>query len=237
MDINNTHFLRCLEALKDSLFFNKMDADTLKEVLPYMTRCIWTKGTFRNGNEVASHLHFIISGRLKMYQVSPSSGRERTIMILTKGDVFDIMCLMDSEAHDIYYEAMDELEILFLSKGYMHKWILKNPSMNSSIYAYLGKRFRELEEVASNVALNNTLVRLSNLLLRNVNDKSKELEVINNLPNNEIASLIGTTRAVVNRHIQELKNYGAISVSRKYIHIDNPEVLRSISRETFVGYL
>lgn len=235
MESKNTHFLRCLEALKDSSFFNNMDTDALKKLLPYMTRNIWAEGTFKSGNEIASHLHFIISGRLKMYQISPRSGREQTIMILTKGDVFDIMCLMDSEAHDIYYEAMDELEILFLSTGYVHKWVLENPSMNPSIYAYLGKRLRQLEDVASNVSLNNTLVRLSNLLLRNVNDKSNELEVINNLPNNEIASLIGTTRAVVNRNIQELKNYGAISVSRKYIRIDNPEVLRSISRETFVG--
>lgn len=235
MDSNNVHFLRCLEALKGSRFFNNMDTGALKDLLPHMTRNIWPEGTFKSGAELSSHLHFIVSGRLKMYQIGPRSGREQTIMILTKGDVFDIMCLMDSEEHDIYYEAVDELEILFLSTDYVHKWVLENPSVNPSIYAYLGKRLRQLEDVASNISLNNTLVRLSNLLLRNVNDQSNELELINNLPNNEIASLIGTTRAVVNRHIQELKNYGAISVSRKYIHIEDPEVLRSISRETFVG--
>lgn len=230
MDFNNTHFVRCLEALKGSVFFKNMDTETLKGLLPFMTRNIWAEGTFKTGNEISSHLHFIISGRVKMYQISPRSGREQTIMILTKGDVFDIMCLMDSEPHDIYYEAMDELEILILSTSYMHRWVLDTPSINPSIYSYLGKRLRQLEDVAYNSTLNNTMVRLSNLLLRNVNDQSHQLEVINNLPNNEIASLIGTTRAVVNRHIQELKNFGAISVSRKYIHIENPDVLRSISR-------
>jgi CRP/FNR family transcriptional regulator len=57
------------------------------------------------------------------------------------------------------------------------------------------------------------------------------LETINNLPNNEIANLIGTTRAVVNRNIQELKKAGAISVKRKQIIVENVEILKAISQK------
>ncbi|MGV8993908.1 MAG: Crp/Fnr family transcriptional regulator [Flavobacterium sp.] len=234
MDLNNTHFSLSLEALKDSSFFKDIDTQALGNLLSTMTRSSWSKGTFKNGNEISTHLYFITSGRLKMYQINPRSGREHTIMILTKGDVFDIMCMMDSDAHDIYYEAIDEMEIVFVPISDMQLWVAQNPAMNRSIFAYLGKRVRQLEEVASSICLNNTLVRLSNLLLNNINDKSNELEIIDNLPNNEIASLIGTTRAVVNRHLQELKNYGAISLNRKHIYVEKIAVLQSISKEAYI---
>ena len=231
----NPHFPRCLEVLKESNFFKDIDSNALENLLSAMTKSKWVKGTFINGNEISSHLYFISSGRLKMYQINPRSGREHTIMILTKGDVFDIMCMMDSDAHNIYYEAIDDMEILFVPISDMHNWITQNPLMNRSIFAYLGKIVRELEEFASSICLNNTLVRLSNLLLKNINYKSNELETIDNLPNNEIASLIGTTRAVVSRHLQELKNSGAISLNRKHIYVEKITVLQSIAREAYIA--
>ena len=158
MDLNNNHFARCLEDLKYSSLFKDIDIHSLENLLSRMTRSSWSKGTFKNGNEISAHLYFITFGRLKMYQINPRSGREHTIMILTKGDVFDLMCMMDSDTHNIYYEAIDEMEILFLPTQDMQHWVAENPVMNRSIFAYLGKRVRQLEEVASSICLNNTLV-------------------------------------------------------------------------------
>src|SRR5680860_406866 len=117
MDIRNTHFLRCLEALKDAPFFKAMDTDKLKTLLPLMTKSTWAEDTFKSGSEIGMHIHFIVSGRLKVYQINPNSGREHTVAILTKGDIFDIMSLMDTDAHDMYYEAIDALEV---SVSYTH---------------------------------------------------------------------------------------------------------------------
>ena len=93
---------------------------------------------------------------------------------------------------------------------------------------------RQLEEAATDISLHSTLIRLSHLLLNNINGHSHQLQLINNLPNNEIASLIGTTRAVVNRHIQELKKCGAISVKRSQIDIENVELLLAIAEEKYI---
>jgi CRP/FNR family transcriptional regulator len=57
------------------------------------------------------------------------------------------------------------------------------------------------------------------------------LELINDLPNDEIASMIGTTRAVVNRHIQELKKAGAITTKRSHIDIKDLQALIAIAEE------
>ena len=120
---------------------------------------------------------------------------------------------------------MDDLEILNLSNNVMHEIILKYPVLNLAIFKYLGKRMRMLETAVTDVCFHNTLTRLSNLLFNHINDESKQLEVINNLPNDEIANLIGTTRTVVNRHIQELKKAGVISVKRKQIDVKNLKLI------------
>ena len=235
MNSSHPHFNLYLKSLKDSPFFNGVDPQAVEKLYLTMKSSIWLKGTFGSGNDGSTFLHFITSGRLRMFQINPRSGREHTIMILTKGDVFDMLSFMDSEVHEIYYEAIDEIEILFLPIIEMHKWLGSNSEANRAILSYTAKRLRQVEQIASSICLNNTLVRLSNLLLQNMNYDSQQLEMINNLSNFQIASLIGTTRAVVNRHLQELKSYGAISLNRKHISVEKINILESISRETYLN--
>ncbi|WP_431160768.1 Crp/Fnr family transcriptional regulator [Flagellimonas beolgyonensis] len=233
MDPGNKHFIRYLEALKGSRFFTHVQVDDLKPLLAGATVEQWKPRTFHNSREVTSSFHFIVSGRLKVFQMHPITGREHTIFLLSGGDVFDVLYLMDGESHDIYWESIDGIELLSFPLEGLRRWLLATPMAQMAAFNYLAHRMRLLEETATDIALHGTLVRLSNLLLKNINGQSHKLELINNLPNEEIAGLIGTTRAVVNRHIQELKRCGAISVKRKQIDIKNLEVLMAVAEEKY----
>ncbi|WP_158976543.1 Crp/Fnr family transcriptional regulator [Cellulophaga sp. L1A9] len=234
MSPENTHFVRYLESLKASSFFLDVQCNSLKTLLAHMVPEKWSLNTLKNSSDFKNSFHFIVSGRLKGYKVNPNSGREHTIFILKKGDVFDVLQLMDEESHDINWEAMDELEILKIDVETIRTWIVSLPNMVNTLMHYMAKRMRRLEEVATDISLHSTLVRLSGLLLMYMNDESQKLETINNLPNDEIARLIGTTRPVVNRHIQQLKKCGAISVRRKHIDIQNRLLLVSIAEEKYI---
>ena len=199
-----------------------------------MTAEHWKAKSFKSSIEVSSTFHFIVFGRLKVFKSNPDSGREHTVFVLSEGDVFDLLSLLDTKPHDVYWEALDKLEVLKVSMEQMRNWINKNPVIHKDILYYLGNRMRQLMDVATDVTLHNTLVRLSSLLLKNINGETRQLELINNLPNEEIAGLIGTTRAVVSRHIQELKRCGAISVSRKQINVKNLQLLLSIAEEKYI---
>ncbi len=233
MDAKNPLFLRCLEALKDSIFFGKLPTDELRTLLTAMAIEKWNAKTFKSGQEVTSKFHFIVSGRIKIYQINPNTGREYTIVILTKGNVFDVLFLMDDEVHNVYWEALEDIELLVMRTKEMRENVAKNPNLELAVINYLTVRMRVLEEVATDISLHSTLTRLANLLLKNINGHSHQLQLINDLPNEEIASLIGTTRAVVNRHIQELKSCGAISVKRKHIDVENLQLLISIAEEKY----
>tara|TARA_R110000868_G_scaffold393968_1_gene665141 strand:- start:1946 stop:2653 length:708 start_codon:yes stop_codon:yes gene_type:complete len=232
---DNIHFPRYKQALLDSAFYSNSNPKTLQVLLESMIPELWVAKSFKSSAEVSSTFHFIISGRLKVFKSNPDTGREHTVFVLSAGDVFDVLSLLDTKPHDVYWEALDPLEVLKIPIEQMRHWINKNPNGHKAIMYYLGERMQQLMNVATDVTLHSTLVRLANLLLKNINGETRKLELINNLPNEEIAGLIGTTRAVVSRHIQELKRSGAISVSRKQINVKNLELLLAVAEEKYIA--
>ena len=205
------------------------------QLLNQMSTELWKVRNFKSSIEVGSTFYFIVSGKLKVFKSNPETGREHTLFVLSNGDVFDVLSLLDSKPHDVYWEALDKMEVLKIPMDQMRLWINKYPVMHKSILYYLGGRMQQLMDVATDVTLHSTLVRLASLLLKNINAETNKLQLINNLPNDEIASLIGTTRSVVSRHIQELKRCGAISVSRKKINVKNLEILLSIAEDKYLS--
>ena len=230
---DNVHFPRYKQALLDSTFFNNSNTQSIQILLESMVPELWVAKSFKSSADVSSTFHFIISGRLKVFKSNPDTGREHTVFVLSAGDVFDVLSLLDTKPHDVYWEALDSLEVLKIPIEQMRHWINQNPLVHKAIMYYLGERMQQLMDVATDVTLHSTLVRLANLLLKNINGETRKLELINNLPNEEIAGLIGTTRAVVSRHIQELKRCGAISVSRKQINVKSLELLLAVAEEKY----
>ena len=234
MNSRTKDFNKYENRIRKSSFFSNSSLEAIHRLLFFMTSENWKIKSFKDSTEVSSTFHFIVSGRLKVYKSHPETGREHTVFILSAGDVFDVLSLLDTKPHEVYWEALDDLEVLKIPMSQMRQWIKDFPEIHQSIIYYLGNRMQQLMDVATDVTLHRTLVRLSSLLLKNINGETRKLELINNLPNEEIAGLIGTTRAVVSRHIQELKRCGAISVSRRQINVKNLELLLSIAEEKYV---
>lgn len=160
-----------------------------------------------------------------MYKIDPFTGREFTLFLLTKNDFFDILCLLDGYEHHVYHQPLDNAIILSVSMSKMREWLKEHPEMNQALLPYLMKRLRIVEEYASNITLIDISTRLALLILKNINQKSQKLELINDLSHEEIANLIGSTRAVVNRHLQEFKEVGILNIGRKKMEIQNLQLL------------
>src|SRR5680860_55058 len=233
MSPKNQHFTRLLDALKDSEIFGHMTTEEQRALLARMHRVVWKADTIKKGKEMVTNFHFVISGRLKVYQINQRSGREFTLSMLSKGRVFDVFYLLDNEVHDVHWQTIDEVEILSIPMDHMRDLIGEYPKMHSEFLRYMSNVMHYMEKSAADVSLHNTLVRLSNLLLRNINGQTQELQLVNDLPNDELAGLVGTTRAVVNRHLQELKRTGAIDVNRRHIDIKNIQKLIAIAEEKY----
>lgn len=213
-------------ALGKCQLLNNLDPESYQELLSFFHEEEWPKSTCVVNQEKWFYNFFIIlSGRVKMYQVDPQSGKEITLFLLSKSDSFDLYCLLDGCEHDVYYECLDNVKVLAAPMIDIREWLNKNPQHYPNLLNYAGKQMRMLENYVSDIAFIDIPTRLINLLLRNVQKDSDNLELINDLPNKEIANLIGTTRAVVNRHLQKLKNHGAIEISRNHVKIKDIQLL------------
>lgn len=160
-----------------------------------------------------------------MYNVDRFSEKEHTLFLLKKADAFDLFCLIDGTKHQVYYECLDDIKVLAIPMDKLRDWLNKNPKQYQYFLSYAGCMMRALESNVSQLIFANITTRLLKLLLENVNEESKKLEHINDLPNKEIANLIGSTRAVVNRHLQQLKQNGSIDLARNQLEIKDISLL------------
>lgn len=159
-----------------------------------------------------------------MYQLQESTGKEITLFLLTKGDVFDLFCFLDGFEHKIYYECLDRVKVLAIPMESLKTWLDAHPEHYKHILPYVGKQMRLLENFVSDITFTDISTRLIKLLLKNTSGNSN-LELINDLSNKEIACLIGSTGAVINRHLQKLKRNGSINTSRSRLEVKDLNAL------------
>ncbi|MDX1543740.1 MAG: Crp/Fnr family transcriptional regulator [Christiangramia sp.] len=226
MASGNKLFDKYISILMGCELFSGMSNDHWRELLVNFHEEKWPKETcLVNHQKFLFHFYIIVSGRIKMYNVDEFSEKEHTLFLLKESDVFDLFCLMDGTKHHVYYECLDNIKVLAIPMDKLRIWLKNNPVHYQNFLSYAGKMMRMLESNVSQLIFTDISTRLLRLLVNNVNHNSKQLEHINDLPNKEIANLIGSTRAVVNRHLQRLKKNGSIKIARKQVEIKDISIL------------
>jgi len=168
----------------------------------------------------------VFKGRIKVSQIELQSGKEQTFKILTTGDMYDVISLLDGEIHENLLTALDDVQVMSFPMNIVRLWLYSNNSFNQLLFPYIAKQIRELEELAIDLSFYSTSQRLLKLIVKNFDPKMpNKLKLIHDLPHEEIASIIGTVRKVLNRHIQELKKANIIEVDRKNIRLKNNQEL------------
>ncbi len=207
--------------------------DTLKnEINKYAKLISFDKGdVVFDSYDTTKHFYIFLSGRVKVYQINLENSKEQTIYILELGDMFDTITLLDGKIHEVVTEVLEAGEAMRLPVEKVREWIDTNPAFNRIFFPYIAKQMRKVEELSVELSLYDTSERLIRLILKNLTPARKDTKtLLQNLSRSEIASLIGTVRHVVDRHIKELKESGAIDVKRKNIAIkDIKKLLDSIS--------
>lgn len=159
-----------------------------------------------------------------MYQIKESSGKEVTLFLLSRGDFFDLFCFLDGYDHQIYYECLDRVKVLAIPMEELKIWLNAHPQQYQHILPYVGKQLRMLENYISDITFTDISTRLLKLLIEHTQKNSRQ-NMIHDLSNKEIAHLIGSTGAVINRHLQKLKRSGAIKTFRNRVEIQDLNIL------------
>jgi len=203
--------------------FNDVNSTFESEFYEYSKTLEFEKGSSPfYADDLLKYFYIIIDGKIKTYQLNFENSKEQTIFIYKRGDMFDVITLLDNKPHEVIYEVLQDCTILQIPIEKVRYWLEHDAVFNKKFFLYLAAQMRHIEELATDLSLYETKDRLINLLIQNLNENNRfKYNLLQNLSNSEIAKLLGTVRHVLERTLKQLKEDGLIETSRKNIKIIN----------------
>jgi len=217
MQKTSVHYNHCFDTLKKSELFSNLDDEALENMLGVCQYETITKGTTAvSQHQTNDSFYIIISGRAKVSAYNHENGREHILFLLGAGDTFDLIGLLYGKCNNAFATSLENMEILSTSIAKAREWVKQQPEFNKTLLPYLGKQIHDLAEKTTDLALYDTEVRLSRLILRSIapNKLTDDIQLLNDLSQETLAAMIGSVRVVITRHLQRWKKEGVVSGKR-----------------------
>ena len=162
-------------------------------------------------------LHVVVSGAVKIFILSPQSGRE---MILTSEHPYQTVAELPSFDRGVYpanAEAVQETETLFFELDSFETVLKENPQIALHLLRTLGRRLRRLVSLIEQVSFQEVVHRLATYLLTQAGTGAG-FELATNA---EIAAQLGTVPELVSRNLARLHQSGAVQLEgRRVVRLD-----------------
>jgi CRP-like cAMP-binding protein len=181
--------------------------------------------------DIGNNFFIVKSGRIKIFSaIGPQ--KKKTFAYLQKGDFFGEMSLLGGKVRSASAQAMEESELLVISRKRFRELILQNPDFTLKLLHTLVERLTKCDNELESMMFHNILGRLADSIIaligaKHPKDVSKNITVA--IDQNELAEYMGTTRVPVCRAINTLKRSGVIEYKRGKLTVLNMDKLRAIS--------
>jgi len=180
-------------------------------------------------DDPGSALHVIKSGQVKINTISPE-GEEAILAILTDGDFFGELSLLDGKPRSANAVAMEATQTLALQRQDFLDILGKHREMVGDILVSLADRLRNTDHLLEDAVFLSLPARLAKRLLdlaeKHGVKTDKGLEIDLNLTQQELAAALGVSRVALNKQLSLLQDGGLVSIETRRIIIDRPDELR-----------
>ena len=170
---------------------------------------------------------FVLEGGLRVYLAS-DAGREITLFHLKKGDAFSIMTVDKALETDVIpcLQADAATQLAYLQRQSLSEVARDEWQMSLFVYETCAKTAQAILNNISYFVFND----LRHCVARELIEKSRGLKTSTVVvTHEEIANSLGTTRVVVSREIDKLRDLGIIETGRGRIIIQNREALEKFA--------
>ncbi len=176
--------------------------------------------TIINDGDPASALYIINKGKVKVC-ISNEQGREVVIAQLADGEYFGEMSLVDDKPRSATIIARTACEISLIQKIEFQRMMASNPDLSLAVMRGLSERLRQADRKIETLALMDVYGRIARALLDMAVDCGDGRMVIEDkLTQSDWASMVGSSREMVNRIMKDLTIGGYISRQDKQIYIN-----------------
>lgn len=216
------------QLLKKFSLFSTLTEEDLDPLLPLLIPRRYRKGQilFSEG-EIGSHVTFVLTGQIKLSKTLPD-GNEQIIDWCGPFDSCAEILLIESGPYPATAEATRESQVLVLANQRIAELLVNHPKLAVALVRNLSKRLRLNQEFIRILTSRSTAGILAALLLRLARPASHPQEPIyvdGTLTHKDLASMIGTSRELVNRSINNWKRQGIIRLRDDRLEILKPQEL------------
>jgi len=176
----------------------------------------------------ASAFFIIISGKIKIYKLSPD-GKEHTLHIHGPGDLVAEAAIFDSMVYPASCIALENSTLVRISREEFLNLIKKHPELSLKMMSGYSKRLRQFVAKIEELSLKDIKSRLVSYLLEN-SKVEKGITVCRlKYSKKELSSLLGTIPETLSRSFAFLKQKGLIVERDNVIIIPDPDKLKFYS--------
>ena len=206
--MNSAEYLRSV-----SIFSDLSDVE-LASISKKMTPYSYSKGEFIVMEEMeGQQCYFITHGSVKITR-SSKDGREVILAILTAGEFFGEMSLLDGEARSANVLALEETKVLALKRNDFMVTLEDYPRVSIQLLKELTIRLRKSDLQIASLTLSDAEKRIGLCILRLAGEQGTIRQghvKIKKFPfQHDIANMAGTSRETVSRTLVLFEQNGLI---------------------------
>jgi CRP/FNR family transcriptional regulator, cyclic AMP receptor protein len=172
-------------------------------------------------------LYVVSGGQVKVVLIG-EDGREVILSVLSDGDFFGEMSLIDDEPRSAHVIAMRDSRLLVLRRDDFQQQIQQHPSIALKVLKVMVQRLRRADAKIGGLVLLDVNGRVARLLL-DLADESGGPKITRKLTHHTIAQMIGSSRETGSRAMRELVERGLIDVTRREITVRDREGLSALA--------
>ena len=217
--MNSAEYLRSV-----SIFSDLSDVE-LASISKKMTPYSYSKGEFIVMEEMeGQQCYFITHGSVKITR-SSKEGREVILAILTAGEFFGEMSLLDGEARSANVLALEETKVLALKRNDFMVTLEDYPRVSIQLLKELTIRLRKSDLQIASLTLSDAEKRIGLCILRLAGEQGTIRQghvKIKKFPfQHDIANMAGTSRETVSRTLVLFEQNGLIQREGRQLTIMN----------------
>ena len=212
------------------LFSELTDAE-LKEIVKLAARQVYKKDNMiLIEEEIGSTMFIILDGRVKISRIS-DDGREVILSILSEGDFFGEMSILDGQNRSANVVTLDDSKIMVIRREDFLQMLHDYPQIAINLLKELAGRLRRSDSQIKSLSLQNATGKVASTLLRIADDSGKihlgQVEIPRLPPQQDLANMAGTSRETISRVLKALTKQGYLKKEGSRLIIKDYESFRS----------
>ena len=182
-------------------------------------------------DDPGDRLYFVAGGMVKI-SIASSEGRETDIALLSSGDCFGEMSVLDGGRRSATAVAVEQTQTMISTREDFLTFLNDHVQVAIQIIALMAQRIRNTDEMMGDMVFLDVPERVAKKLLELADNYSESRDdqggITVPVGHEELSRLVGSGREVVSRALATYRRMGLLTTSRGRITIDDIERLEHV---------